>query len=201
MLRRPALAGSNPSAHLSVASLDGSLRRPSDSCPIPSTEDPRLPVFARLRRSGLGLTTVHPYKDTRPPEPCRGGAGRKRGFCGDSRDGDTRMARRWRGMARGTGGDRSGQGGTAVGRHQLRPRGPTDRIREVLAANTRREHKRAPPRERRCVSKAQAGAASVHSRPTVTLETRMFQPIVSTRADLGAEARISRGRSAGSSRS
>ena len=44
--RRPAIAGSNPpSAHLSAASLDASLRRPSGSCPIPTTEDRRLPVF------------------------------------------------------------------------------------------------------------------------------------------------------------
>ena len=49
----------SPSAHLSAASLDPSLRRPSDSCPIPRTEDRRLPLFARLRRSGLA--------DHRPP--------------------------------------------------------------------------------------------------------------------------------------
>jgi hypothetical protein len=44
-----------------------------------------------------------------------------------------------------------------VGRDQLRPRGPTGRSREVLAANARKQHERAQPRERRCVSKPQVG--------------------------------------------
>lgn len=117
----------SPSAHLFRCLARRPHAPPVGLEPIPPTEDRGCPSWPAFRRRALGLTTVHSYKDTKRPEPCRGGARRKRGFRGDSEDGEA-MARRWRGdgeeMARGPGGDRSGQEGTAVGRHHLRPRGP-----------------------------------------------------------------------------
>lgn len=82
----------------------------------PSARRSRLPVVARLRRRGLGLTTI-------PPVQRHGEAGTLSGRGGEKKriPWDSEMARRWRGDGEGgLGGDRSGQGGTAVARHELR---------------------------------------------------------------------------------
>jgi len=173
----------SPSAHLSAASLDASLR-PSGSCPIPPTEDRQLPVSARLRRSGLGLTTVHSYKDTRPPEPCRGGAGRKWEFCGDSTDGEA-MARRWRGDGEGTRWRQVGTGRDSGGEAPAsasRPDRPSERTRAPWPARPV-----LPPRPQRAAlpsarCDALASAVGLHHSSPLPPQARLHGggPLVST---------------------
>jgi hypothetical protein len=86
----------------------------------PSARRPRLPVVARLRRRGLGLTTVPPAQRHGEAGTLSGRGGEKTRIPWGQRDGEA-MARRWRGDGEGgtrwIGRDRVG---TGVARHELR---------------------------------------------------------------------------------